>query len=253
MNKAKLNKNRWCLLSRVNKALEVPMTTLAFIWLIITILEFTRGLPLLFSKVVPFIWALFILQFVLEIILAPNKWTYLKHHWLTAIALILPAFRVIRLFRFIRYMRFLRGATLVRVVTSINRGMTALRKSLAKRAVSYVISLTAIVIFASAAGIMALEKNYSSYFKEGYTTALWWSSMMITTMGSDYFPKSPEGRALALLLAVYGFAIFGYLTAVVAKFFIDKDNFKEEEGSVQKLEKELREIKAMLQKLQQNR
>ncbi len=43
---------------------------------------------------------------------------------------------------------------------------------------------------------------------------------MMTTMGSDYFPKSTEGRLTALLLAVYAFAIFGYITATVASAII---------------------------------
>ncbi len=43
---------------------------------------------------------------------------------------------------------------------------------------------------------------------------------MMTTMGSDYFPKSTEGGVTALLLAVYAFAIFGYITATVASAII---------------------------------
>jgi len=42
-------------------------------------------------------------------------------------------------------------------------------------------------------------------------------------MGSDYFPKTPEGRVLCLLLALYGFAVFGYVTATLATFFIGRD------------------------------
>jgi voltage-gated potassium channel len=42
-------------------------------------------------------------------------------------------------------------------------------------------------------------------------------------MGTDYFPKSPEGRLLCLLLATYGFAVFGYVTATVASFFVARD------------------------------
>jgi voltage-gated potassium channel len=224
------------------------MNFLAFLWLILTIIELTNDLPSFFLKSITVIWVLFILQFVLEIILAPNKWTYLKHHWLTAIALIVPAFRVVRFFRIFRYARLLRGTTLIRIVSSINRGMNALRKSLNKRAIPYVFCLTIIIILGAAAGIISLEKSYSPYFKT-YTTALWWSSMMITTMGTDYFPKSPEGRALALLLAIYGFAMFGYITAIVANFFIDKDNFKDEEGSIKRLENEILEIKTILQKM----
>jgi voltage-gated potassium channel len=42
-------------------------------------------------------------------------------------------------------------------------------------------------------------------------------------MGSDYFPLSGEGRLLCLLLAIYGFAVFGYVTASIASLFIARD------------------------------
>ncbi len=45
----------------------------------------------------------------------------------------------------------------------------------------------------------------------------------MTTMGADYFPKTPEGRVLCFLLALYAFAVFGYVTATLATFFVGRD------------------------------
>ncbi len=47
--------------------------------------------------------------------------------------------------------------------------------------------------------------------------------MMITTIGSEYFPQTAEGRALCFILALYGFAVFGYVTATLATFFVGRD------------------------------
>ena len=44
--------------------------------------------------------------------------------------------------------------------------------------------------------------------------------MTLTTLGTDYFPKTSEGRFLCWLLAVYAFAVFGYITAMVASFLL---------------------------------
>lgn len=33
--------------------------------------------------------------------------------------------------------------------------------------------------------------------------------MLLTTMGSEYWPQTAEGRILCLLLSVYAFAVFG--------------------------------------------
>jgi voltage-gated potassium channel len=47
--------------------------------------------------------------------------------------------------------------------------------------------------------------------------------MLLTTMGSDYWPRTAEGRLLCLLLAVYAFAVFGYVTAAIAAYFVGRD------------------------------
>jgi voltage-gated potassium channel len=56
-----------------------------------------------------------------------------------------------------------------------------------------------------------------------YADALWWTAMTMTTMGSDYFPKTGEGQILCLVLALYAFAVFGYVTATLATFFVGRD------------------------------
>jgi voltage-gated potassium channel len=47
--------------------------------------------------------------------------------------------------------------------------------------------------------------------------------MLLTTMGSEHWPQSAEGRLVCLLLSVYAFAMFGYITATLASFFIGGD------------------------------
>ena len=47
--------------------------------------------------------------------------------------------------------------------------------------------------------------------------------MIMTTMGSAYWPQTGEGRVLCVILALYAFAVFGYLTASLASYFVDRD------------------------------
>jgi voltage-gated potassium channel len=47
--------------------------------------------------------------------------------------------------------------------------------------------------------------------------------MVLTTLGSEAWPKSPEGRILGFLLSIYAFTVFGYVTATLATYFIGKD------------------------------
>jgi voltage-gated potassium channel len=47
--------------------------------------------------------------------------------------------------------------------------------------------------------------------------------MIMTTLGSQYAPRTAEGRILTLLLAVYAFAVFGYFTAALASYLVGRD------------------------------
>ena len=47
--------------------------------------------------------------------------------------------------------------------------------------------------------------------------------MLMTTIGSDYFPKTPQGRVLCFLLALCAIVLCGYLTATLATFFVRQD------------------------------
>lgn len=47
--------------------------------------------------------------------------------------------------------------------------------------------------------------------------------MRVITAGSDFWPITPEGRVLAVVLALFGYAIFGYVTATLATYFIGRD------------------------------
>jgi voltage-gated potassium channel len=56
-----------------------------------------------------------------------------------------------------------------------------------------------------------------------YGESLWWTAMMMATMGTEYWPKTVEGRILCFFLALYAFAIFGYITATIASYFLGQD------------------------------
>jgi voltage-gated potassium channel len=84
-----------------------------------------------------------------------------------------------------------------------------------------------------------------------YGAALWWTAMLLTSIGSEYWPKTAEGRVLCFLLSLYGFAVFGYVTATLASYFIGRDADAEEGELVSaKPIKELRvEIAALREEL----
>lgn len=223
------------LLERVERWLETPMLVLAFVWLVLLIIELTRGLSPLLEAAGAVIWIVFVVDFSVRFILAPDKTSYLRANWLTAIALVMPALRTLRIVRALRILRFARasrGLRLVRVVTSLNRGMRALGASMGRRGFGYVAVLTVVVTVAGAAGMYAFERDApEGGGLQSYGEALWWTGMMMTTMGSQYWPYTAEGRVLCFLLALYAFAVFGYMTASLATFFVGRDA-EDEQGEL---------------------
>ncbi|MFO7978214.1 MAG: hypothetical protein R6U64_06095, partial [Bacteroidales bacterium] len=75
----------------------------------------------------------------------------------------------------------------------------------------------------------------------------YWTTMMLTTLGSAYWPVSPEGKTLAFLLAVYSLGVLGYFTAMLSSFFIgrDADDQKAEVAGSRQLEDIAREIRML--------
>jgi len=220
-----LKRERYELLQRLEDWLETPMLVLAFVWLVLLVLELIRGESLLFDVLGTTIWVVFIVDFAVKLVLAPNRVAYLKGNWLTAFSLLIPAlrvFRVLRAFRLLRLASTGRALRLVRVISSLNRGMKALGASLGRRGFEYVLALTVLVTLAGAAGMYAFE-NQSPGGPTNYTEALWWTAMIMTTMGSEYWPQTTEGRALCFFLALYAFGVFGYMTAALATFFVGRD------------------------------
>lgn len=215
---------RWTTLDQLDEWLRTPMLVLSLVWLALVLAELIWGGGRLLEIFGIAIWIVFIAEFALRFTLAPEKLPFLKRNWITVIALLVPALRLLRPLRALRAIRALRGARLVRIVATANRSMNALKKTLRRRRFGYVAGLTVLVVALGAAGMLSFEP--ASEVDDGFTSygdALWWTSMLMTSIGSQYWPATIEGRLLCLLLSLYGFAVFGYLTASFASFFIGRD------------------------------
>ncbi len=197
------------------------------------------------------IWAIFIFDFLIKLILAPKKRPFLAKNIITMLSLIIPVFRVFRIFvglRFLRTLGFIRSVRVVRIVGSFNRAMRILSNTLERRAFGYVILLTLVVCFVGSAAMYAFEKE-SQGFKT-YGEALWWTAMLLTSVASEFWPKTPEGRAICFILSLYSLGVLGYLTAVLASFFIDQDVIAKNNQPADRHEELLQEIRLLNSRLE---
>ena len=248
--KQEVNHERRQILEQWEGWLETPLILLGLIWLVLLVIELRWGLSPFLETIGTLIWVVFIIDFAVRLLISPDKFRYLKKNWLTAVALMLPALRVLRIVRIaglLRTARAARSLRLLRIVTSINRGMKALSASFGRRGFGYVTALSGVVLFAGAGGIYAFENEIPGGLNS-YGEALWWTAMLLTSIGSEYWPQTAEGRVLCFLLSLYGFGIFGYVTAALASFFIGRDADNAGELAGAKAVNELRDEIAALHK-----
>jgi voltage-gated potassium channel len=231
-DKAIVNSERAQLLHTLGRVTEKAMLALAIVWIGLTIADLlgklSPGLVLLSN----IIWALFGIDFAVKFIIAPQKLAFLRSHWILLISLLLPAFRLLRVLRILGAVRAL---SLVRILTSLNISIGTLAEAMGRRGVGYVSIITVLVLFGGAAGMYGLEnpgqladQGFGATVAAGggfhdYGDALWWTAMLMTTIGSQYWPVTVAGRALCFLLSLFSLGVFGYITAALASFFVDKD------------------------------
>lgn len=107
-------------LEQLDAWLRTPMLVLSFVWLALVVVELVWGSSRLLEVIGTAIWIVFIIEFLVRFALAPYKLAFLKGNWLSVLALIAPAFRLLRLFRVVRFARAARGLRLVRIVGTAN-------------------------------------------------------------------------------------------------------------------------------------
>lgn len=233
--KKETSRERFELLVHVSSFLEPIMVGLGIVFLGLLLMEFA-GVPLVLfganrmADVMQAIWAIFLGDFLLRLVIAPDKVAFLRSNVLGALSLALPFLRPLRAFR---AARALRGFSLVRLLGGINRGMRALRRITRGSLMLYVAALTIAVVFAGAVGVMYFDRGYTDSPVRTFEDALWWSATLVTTMNSELHVVSGEARVIALLQRIYALSIFGYITASIASYLIGVDTSEERRRDVQ--------------------
>jgi len=209
------------------KKIELPMIFLSFIWFCILITELVNGTSPGLSGFGTGIWFLFILYFAMRMATVANKINLLKQNWLFVLAIFVTTLRFfpfLQPFPLVRVLTATFGIQVVWIFASAFLGMRILRRKVGHRGSGYVLALTAIVLFAGAAGMLHFEKGVEdSQGIHTFLRALWWTAMQLTNMGSSYVIKTTGGRIICLGISIYAVVMFGYITALLASFLIDHE------------------------------
>ena len=244
------------------KRIELPMIFLSFIWFCILILELVNGTSFVLSGLGTGIWILFILYFAMRLATVANKINLLKQNWLFILAIFVTTLRFfpfLQSFPLLRVLTATFGIQMIWIFASAFVGMRILRRNIGHRGAGYVLALTFIVLFAGAAGMLHFERSVQdSQGIHTYLRALWWTAMQLSNMGSGYVIKTTGGRIIDLVVSIYAVVIFGYITALLASFLIDRkvQEPKAEiayQKSVQALQEEIIQLRRFIEDTFQKR
>lgn len=237
---------------RIQALVELPMVVLAFVMLCLLVLESMFTLePWAFAAVAAaqlVIWIIFAVHFAVQLVLADDRWRFLRTNWIAAVSVLLPPARVLRV---ARLAPLLRTARLGRTLGTVNRSVRALRLTLDRRRFGFVLAATLVVVLASAASVLGFEQFAERSEITTAGAALWWAAATITTMSPGYDPVTTEGRVIGLLVRIYAVGVFSYLTATVAAHFIgvdtrDREGVGEIAARLDSLDRQLKRISAQL-------
>lgn len=211
----KTEAQRWELAEVIGRRLDPAMGLLGIIFALVVLAEAFAspqgpvGTAILVAGWV--LWAIFVVEFLARLAIAPSLGRFLKRNWWQAVFLIFP---FLRLFRLIRLARFARVARASRLVSASVRASRSASAELAGR-IGWLLGITVIVILSS--GQILFEfGGYGSYPEALYRAAL--GAVTGTPLAGDAMVV----RMLTLGLAVYSVVVFAALAAILGAFFLEE-------------------------------
>ena len=173
------------------------------------------------------VWLAFCGEFVALLLLSPRKRQFVRESWFDLLIIVVspPLPLVPETWQGLRAARALRLLRLLRAFGVLGIGLKTTRRLLQHRRFNYVLLATSGVLVLGALGIYIVERNVN----EAITSpgdALWWAISTATTVGyGDIYPKTGEGRLIAVVLMLTGISVIGVFTATIASLFmIDKED-----------------------------
>jgi voltage-gated potassium channel len=233
--------------------MEIPLASLGLIMVLLLVLDLSNILSPGWEDDVhraeTFIWFIFVVDFVVELAVAPSKLRYLRKNWLTAVSVLLPAFGA---FRILRAAQLLRGLNLIRVLTTLNRGSRAIGRVARRGQLGYVAALTAIVTLTAAASTYYFEHAVRGASIRSFGDAIWWAATLVTTINTSFEATTVEGRIIGFLLRLFALGVTGYVTAIIAVHLLgyrdDASLSEKDRAEIQQLRHEIEELHALLQR-----
>lgn len=138
---------------------------------------------------------------------------FVRENWLALFALLLPAFRALRVLR----------------VVIVLRGLQPFLRTRSSRVGTIVGVTFPLILYTAALSVLEAERYAEGSNITNFLDAIWWAVASVTTVGyGDRFPVTGDGRLIATFLMVIGIGLFSALTALLAAWVMGERKAEEQ-------------------------
>jgi voltage-gated potassium channel len=192
------------------------------------------------------IWALFVAELLFILTVAPRKAAALRAHWVDVLIIVLTAPLFGRFLASLRLVRLVRLLRMLRLFALLTRALQRERVVSSGATFRLVAVLTlAIVVLSGSVEALVDSGDFPSTWD-----GIWWAMVTVTTVGyGDIYPKTVDGRIIAMVVMLFGIGFLSVLTATVASYFVKSDRGGETESilaALGRLEAEVAELKQQI-------
>jgi voltage-gated potassium channel len=208
-----LTQSRWQSLSQWPLLVAAVAFLAAYAWQVIA--DLSGEWLVVTDVVINLTWALFLIDYVVNLVLAKPRWRWFYRHLFDLAVVALPILRPLRLLRLV---------TLVRVFHRLSGNLVR------GRVVMYAAGSAVLLIFVGALAILDVERGAPGAKISSFGDALWWAVTTITTVGyGDLYPVTVVGRLVAVGIMIGGVALIGVVTATLASWIVERVALQDEE------------------------
>ncbi len=200
------------LAERIADRLDIPITAAGVVFLLLVLVETISapqgGIGTVFAVASWVLWALFVAEFLVRLVIAPSTSTFLRRNWWQLIFLAVPALR------FVRALRVLRAARVGRVLSSAVRSTRTAGRKLSSRLAALGV-VTLVVVLATSQLLFELGE-YDSYADALDDAAL------ATISGEPFFPEHAALRVVQIVVVAYSVVVFAALAGTMGAFLLER-------------------------------
>lgn len=165
-------------------------------------------LVVVLTVILVLVWIAFVVDYIVRIILSPDKWWFIGHSKVDLLSVFIPIARPFRLLKYLGRIPLLGG----------NSG-AALRRRVIIIAATFVVMFIYVMSLAE----YAAERDANGANITSFGDSVWWACVTMATVGyGDYYPITIMGRVLAVILMIGGVAIVGTATGTLVSYLNDR-------------------------------